>query len=83
MHQIEIWVEGYLDRQWVEWLGDFTIAYTEQNESILTGHDLDQAALYGLIGKLRDLGIRLIYVNYQKQSKDAQGGEQFRMTHSC
>lgn len=67
MHQVEIWVEGHLDRQWLDWLGDFAIAYTEQNESILTGQVVDQSDLYGLIGKLRDLGVTLISVQYRKQ----------------
>lgn len=67
MHQVEIRVEGRLDRQWLDWLGDFAIAYTEQNESILTGHLTDQSDLYGLIGKLRDLGVTLISVQYQGQ----------------
>ena len=68
MHQVEIRVEGQLDRQWLDWLGDFAIAYTEQNESILTGHIVDQSDLYGLIGKMRDLGLTLISVQYWGQS---------------
>ncbi len=75
MHQVEIWLEGHLDQRWLDWLGDFTITYTEQNESILTGYVQDQADLYGLIGKLRDLGIRLISVNSQKQSKGGHDGQ--------
>ncbi len=67
MHQVEIWVEGHLDQQWLVWLGEFAIAHTEQNESILTGQVPDQAALYGLIGKLRDLGVKLISVDYRGQ----------------
>ena len=66
MHQVEIWVGGHLDRQWLEWLGDFAIAYTEQNESSLTGQLVDQSDLYGLIGKLRDLGVTLISVQYRE-----------------
>ena len=65
MDQVEILVAGHLDRQWLDWLGDFELQHTAENQSILCGQIKDQAALYGLIGKLRDLGITLISVNYQ------------------
>jgi hypothetical protein len=40
--------------------------HSEQDETILTGYFTDQAALYGLIAKLRDLGVKLISVNFQE-----------------
>ena len=63
MQQIEVRIVGHLDQQWLDWLGDFTLVHTAENESILHGPINDQAALYGLIGKLRDLGITLLAVN--------------------
>ena len=63
MQQVEIRVEGHIDQTWVEWLDSFTLTHTEQGETILTGEVKDQAALYGLIAKLRDLGATLISVN--------------------
>ena len=63
MQQVEIRVEGHIDQTWVEWLDSFTLTHTEQGETILTGEVKDQAALYGLIAKLRDLGVKLISVN--------------------
>jgi len=66
MHYAEIHIAGHLDSHWVEWLGDLCIVYGEQDETILTGYFTDQAALYGLIAKLRDLGVRLISVNFQE-----------------
>ena len=63
MKYVEIRIEGQLDERWAEWLGDLTIRCSEQNETLLSGFFPDQAALYGLIGKLRDLGISLISVN--------------------
>ena len=66
MHNAEIHIEGLLDRHWGEWLGDVSIVYTEQDETILTGSFPDQASLYGLIAKLRDLGVKLISVNFQE-----------------
>ena len=66
MHYAEIHIAGLLDPHWIEWLGDVSIQYSEQDETILTGYFPDQAALYGLIAKLRDLGVKLISVNFQE-----------------
>ena len=68
MPQVEIRIEGHLDKGWMDWLGGFTIAHTEQNQTLLTGSVQDQAALYGLIAKLRDLGVKLVSINYRGQS---------------
>ena len=63
MQQVEIRVEGHLDQSWADWLDGFTLIHAEQGETILVGKVKDQAALYGLIAKLRDLGVKLISVN--------------------
>jgi len=63
MQQIEIRVQGHLDPTWTDWLDDFTLNHVEQGETILTGEVKDQAELYGLIAKLRDLGVKLVAVN--------------------
>jgi len=63
MQRVEIRVEGHLDPKWAEWLEGLTITHAMQNETILTGKVKDQSALYGLIAKLRDLGIKLISIN--------------------
>lgn len=63
MQRVEIRIKGILDASWSEWFADFEVR-TADGETILTGQAPDQAALYGLIGKLRDLGIQLISVNY-------------------
>jgi hypothetical protein len=65
MHRVEIRVKGCLDLEWSEWFDGFEITFTDQNDTILTGAVPDQAALYGLIAKLRDLGLELISVNPQ------------------
>jgi len=64
MSHVEIRVEGHLDTSWAEWLEGFAITHTEENQTILTGVTPDQAALYGLIAKLRDLGVKLVSVHY-------------------
>ena len=66
MQPVEICVKGHLDLTWAEWLDSFTLTHTEQGETILTGKVKDQAALYGLIAKLRDLGVKLVSVNSGK-----------------
>ena len=67
MPQVEIYLQGHLDQQWLEWLGDLTLVHTAENQSILCSQVPDQAALYGLFGKLRDLGVTLVAVKYQQQ----------------
>ena len=64
MEPVEVRIQGHLDPQWAEWLDGFTLRHTEQGETILTGSATDQAAFYGLISKLRDLGVRLISVRF-------------------
>lgn len=58
----EIRVEGLLDSLWVEWFGDMTITHVDGVETILTGELADQAALHGVIERVRDLGLNLISV---------------------
>jgi hypothetical protein len=52
----EIRIKGHLDRQWTAWFEGMTITHTEYGETLLTGPVVDQAALYGLLRKVRDLG---------------------------
>jgi hypothetical protein len=60
MPQVEIRVKGRIDEQWSEWLDGLAITHTGQDETVLTGSIADQAALYGLLSKLRDLGLPLV-----------------------
>jgi hypothetical protein len=64
MQQAEIRIEGHLDEKWAEWFDGFDFSYTETGDTFLTGYVCDQAALYGLIAKLRDLGVKLKVVNF-------------------
>ncbi len=63
MQRVEITVKKRIDSNWSEWFENMTIRHTEQNETILCGTVVDQAALYGLLAKLRDLGLALVSVN--------------------
>jgi hypothetical protein len=64
MQRVEIRVKSHIDENWTEWLEGFTLTHTEHDETVLTGAVKDQAALYGLMAKLRDLGVKLIAVNF-------------------
>ena len=67
MPQVEIYIEGHLDKGWKDWLGGFTISHIEQNQTLLTGSIQDQASLYGVIAKLRDLGVKLVSITFRGQ----------------
>ena len=59
----EFRVRGHLAPCWSEWLGRLAIGHLETGETLLTGPVADQAALHGLLAKLRDLNLPLISVN--------------------
>jgi hypothetical protein len=58
----EIRVKGYLDNRWANWFEGLTITALDNGETLLTGPVVDQAALHGLLKKVRDLGIPLLSV---------------------
>ena len=70
MTHVEIRIDGHLDPHWADWLDGFTLIHTENNETILTGTVADQSAFYGIMAKLRDLGVKLISANFSGQSLD-------------
>jgi len=59
----EIRIRGKLDARWAEWFDGLAIAPDGRGDTLLTGVLQDQAALYGVLRKLRDLGLPLIAVN--------------------
>jgi len=59
----EIRIKGHLDDQWADWFGGLTLTLKEDGNTLLTGMVADQAALHGLLRKVRDLGMVLISVN--------------------
>ena len=63
MQRVEIRVQGQIDEHWSEWFEGLAIAHTEEGETVVTGVVVDQAALHGLLAKVRDLGLSLLSVN--------------------
>ena len=58
----QIRVKGHLGSQWQDWFGGLTVTLEDNGETLLTGPVVDQAALHGLIKKVRDLGMPLVSV---------------------
>ena len=56
----QIRIKGHLGPQWTDWFGDVTITLEDNGETLLTCSVVDQAALHGLLRKVRDLGMPLI-----------------------
>ena len=65
----EIRLKGHLSHQWTEWFEGLTITLEEDGNTLLTGPVIDQAALHGLLKKVRDLGMPLLSVNRVKPSQ--------------
>ncbi len=68
MQNVEIRVKGQIDQHWSDWFDDLTVTHTDQNETVLTGPIVDQAALHGLLAKLRDLGLPIVSVKLSEEA---------------
>ena len=62
----QIRLKGHLDSRWIGWFDDMKITLTDNGDTLLTGPVVDQAALYGLLRKVRDLGMMLLEVVWIK-----------------
>ena len=68
--QYQIRVKGQLGSQWSEWFDGLTVLPAGGDETILRGTIVDQAALHGLIGKVRDLALPLLAITREELSLD-------------
>ena len=76
----QIRIEGHLGREWTDWFDGLTITLEDNGETLLTGPVVDQAALYGLLRKVRDVGMPLLSVSRVRRQCNAllsfkQGGK--------
>jgi hypothetical protein len=60
--QYQIRIKGHIALSWSEWFDGLEIAYTDDGETLLSGAVADQAALHGLLAKIRDLNMPLLSV---------------------
>ena len=59
----EIRVEGHLNTNWTEWFDGLEIIHEPSGDTLLRGHIIDQAALYGKLARIQGLGLTLLSVN--------------------
>ena len=66
-HFYEIRIAGHLDTQWQDWFDGMSVTLEADGTTLLSGQVPDQPALYGLLRKVRDLGLMLISVTLIKK----------------
>lgn len=70
----QIKLKGQLDLHYAQWFGDFQIIHNQNDETLLIGEVVDQAALHGILARCRDLGVTIISLNpvTQEERKDTK-----------
>jgi hypothetical protein len=68
----QIRIKGHLGPGWTDWFGGLAVTPTEGGETLLTGPVVDQAALHGLLRKVRDLGMPLISVSSMRPTSNSK-----------
>ena len=63
----EIRVRGHLDARWAAWFDGLSLTHQGDGTTLIQGTVVDQAALHGLLGKVRDLGLPLIAVTRRRE----------------
>jgi hypothetical protein len=66
MQQVKLRIKGHIPPRWSEWFGGLTITQSGLDETVLSGPVQDEAALYGIISRLRDLGLKLISLSSEE-----------------
>jgi hypothetical protein len=64
-------VSGHLDDRWSDWFGGLTVQRRDDGTTVLVGPVVDQAALHGVITRIRDLGLPLLSV---RRAVEPRGG---------
>ncbi len=71
----EIRIKGQLNQQWSDWFAGLSLTYLEEDETLLSGTLPDQAALHGLLERIRDLNLTLISVTRGDPSAQGSNNE--------
>ena len=71
----EIRIRGHLSTQWADWFEGLEIALEENGDTLLIGAVIDQAALYGVLKKVRDLGMPLLSITSLEASQQDESGD--------
>jgi hypothetical protein len=72
-------IKGHLDDRWANWFEGLTITLEEDGNTLLTGPVIDQAALHGLLKKVRDLGMILVSVSPIEHGPRQRSGQTRRI----
>ena len=75
----QIRIKGHLGHQWTDWFEGLTITLEEDGDTLLTGPVVDQAALHGLLKKVRDLGMPLVSVSPVEPGPRLRSGQARQM----
>jgi len=70
MLKIEIHIKGQINEKWSGWFDGLAISHPDPDETLLSGLVADQSALYGIISRLRDLGLQLTSVSSKEVEKE-------------
>jgi len=74
MLKIEIHIKGKINEKWSGWFDDLTISHPDRDVTLLSGLVSDSATLYGILSRLRDLGLQLISVNSEEIENETMKG---------
>ncbi|MDQ3856414.1 MAG: hypothetical protein M3281_08500 [Chloroflexota bacterium] len=66
----EIRIVGHLDRRWADWFEGMSFTHDGDGTTILSGPVVDQAALHGLLKRVRDLGLTLVSIKRLRSSQE-------------
>ena len=67
----QVRIKGHLGPEWTDWFGGLAITLENNGDTLLTGLVIDQAALHGLLRRVRDLGMPLVSVSQMKGGEES------------
>jgi hypothetical protein len=74
MTTYHIRIQGHLDEQWTDWFDGVTIIHKDNGETLIICPEADQAALHGLLKKIRNLGLSLLSLQQIRPDQDEATG---------